>query len=82
MKFRKKVIVEAIQWFPGMNIPWVKECGMKLPESERIGKIWNKILDRELEVEPGDWIIEAEKGDRYPCKAEIFERTYDMVKDD
>lgn len=28
---------------------------------------------------PGDWIITGIKGERYPCKSDIFERTYDPV---
>lgn len=26
---------------------------------------------------PGDWIITGVKGERYPCKPDIFEQTYD-----
>ena len=28
---------------------------------------------------PGDWIITGVKGERYPCKPDIFEATYDLV---
>lgn len=28
---------------------------------------------------PGDWIITGVAGERYPCKPEIFEATYDPV---
>lgn len=28
---------------------------------------------------PGDWIITDIKGEHYPCKPDIFDRTYQMV---
>lgn len=28
---------------------------------------------------PGDWIITGVKGERYPCKPDIFDRTYDIL---
>jgi hypothetical protein len=30
---------------------------------------------------PGDWVITGIAGERYPCKPEIFEDTYDRVDD-
>lgn len=30
-------------------------------------------------AEPGDWIIRGVKGELYPCKADIFEATYEPV---
>jgi len=30
-------------------------------------------------VSPGDWIITGVKGERYPCKPDIFEATYEAV---
>ena len=29
---------------------------------------------------PGDWIITGVKGERYPCKPDIFEQTYEPVE--
>ena len=31
-------------------------------------------------VSPGDYIITGVKGERYPCKPDIFERTYDPAE--
>jgi hypothetical protein len=28
---------------------------------------------------PGDWIITGVQGERYPCKPDIFEATYELV---
>lgn len=34
-----------------------------------------------VEVHPGDWIITGVKGEKYPCKPDIFEATYEAVED-
>lgn len=32
-----------------------------------------------MRADPGDWIITGVKGERYPCKPDIFEMTYEPV---
>lgn len=39
-----------------------------------------KTLEGDHEVTPGDWIITGIKGEKYPCKPDIFEATYEKVK--
>ncbi|GGJ68233.1 hypothetical protein GGR02_001809 [Anoxybacillus voinovskiensis] len=34
-----------------------------------------------LKANPGDWIITGIHGEQYPCKPEIFEKTYEPVTD-
>jgi len=29
---------------------------------------------------PGDWIITGINGERYPCKPDIFEKTYEKIE--
>lgn len=36
-------------------------------------------LEGPLKASPGDWIITGINGEHYPCKPEIFERTYEPV---
>lgn len=36
-------------------------------------------LEGFMEARIGDWIITGVKGERYPCKPDIFEATYDPV---
>lgn len=87
MKFRKKpVVIEAVQWFPGMNIEGVKivpahdipsrDGGVAYTEPEAA---WCDTLEGLLRVSPGDWIITGVQGERYPCKPDIFEATYERV---
>lgn len=40
-----------------------------------------RTLEGQLEVSPGDWIITGVKGEKYPCKPDIFEATYEPVND-
>lgn len=34
----------------------------------------------EMRANPGDWIIRGVKGELYPCKPDIFEKTYEPVE--
>jgi hypothetical protein len=34
-------------------------------------------LEGRMSVKPGDWVITGVKGERYPCKPDIFEATYE-----
>lgn len=38
-------------------------------------------LEGILKAEPGDWIITGIKGEQYPCKPDIFEKTYELEFD-
>jgi len=93
MKYKKKpIIIEAKQWFKqydhvvvedwadlgiGFLYGNCKECGKSM---EGHGKI--KTLEGVMTVCPGDWIIKGIKGEYYPCKPDIFEKTYEVVKEE
>ena len=36
-------------------------------------------LEGLMSANPGDWIITGIKGERYPCKPDIFAATYEAV---
>jgi hypothetical protein len=40
-----------------------------------------RTLEGRMTAHPTDWIIRGVKGEIYPCKPDIFEATYDEVKD-
>lgn len=42
---------------------------------------WIDTLEQGHRVCPGDWIITGVKGERYPCKPDIFAATYEAVSD-
>lgn len=39
-------------------------------------------LEGPLRADPGDWIITGIRGEQYPCKPDVFEKTYDKVEAD
>lgn len=41
-----------------------------------------KTLECIMRANPGDYIITGIKGEQYPCKPDIFEKTYALVDDD
>lgn len=38
-------------------------------------------LEGELKADPGDYIITGVNGEKYPCKPDIFEKTYELYED-
>ena len=93
-KYRKKpVVVEAEQWNPTIRqynwldrlLCWLSvHCWYKMPESKycmRCGKCYIETLEGRMTVSEGDWIITGIKHERYPCKPDIFEATYEKVED-
>jgi hypothetical protein len=79
MKFRKKpIVIEAQQWFPTKTID-----GVTFPSDRCTGPMsncgWIETLEGGHVVSPGDWIITGIKGEKYPCKPDIFEKTYDPI---
>jgi len=83
-KFRKKpIVVEAVQWHPidwpgAVDIEGVREGTRILPGGKR-GQIvgFVQTLEGEMFAENGDWIITGVNGEKYPCKPDIFAKTYE-----
>lgn len=40
-----------------------------------------RTLEGEMKVSDGDWIIQGVFGEYYPCKPDIFEKTYELVEE-
>ena len=38
-----------------------------------------KTLEGPLRASPGDWIITGIRGEKYPCKPDVFAKTYEEV---
>ncbi len=38
-------------------------------------------LEGVMHASPGDWIITGVNGEKYPCKPDIFEKTYEPVEE-
>ena len=84
-KYRKKpVVIEAVKW-TGANVETI--CAFMCEEDCRFEN--GELIIHTLEdgkngqakhvADPGDWIIKGVHGEFYPCKPEIFEKTYEKV---
>ncbi|WP_122788868.1 hypothetical protein [Intestinibacillus sp. Marseille-P6563] len=78
MKYRKKpVVIDAVQW-NGSNHAEI--CEFIDPESfEIIPKVGLVIhtLEGNLHASVGDYIIKGVNREFYPCKPDIFQKTYE-----
>lgn len=90
MKFRKKpVVIDAVRW-NGDNLKevidliglhssahkWSWEEYESVVKSDGL-KIFT--LEGTMLANIGDWIIMGVNGGAYPCKPDIFEKTYEQV---
>lgn len=92
-RFRKQpVVIEAAQYLGrntyGEMTPWLSQAigdgvvrftpDATLPD---LGQLTIATLEGTHIASPGDWIIRGVKGEVYPCKPDIFESTYEAVRD-
>lgn len=94
-KYRKKpVVIEAEIYKEGLEDDFycnVEKCRCTRDEFSTLPQICERCVDdrdrvpfiNTLEgkhfIKPGDYIITGVKGERYPCKPDIFEMTYEKV---
>lgn len=79
MKFRKKpVVIEASVFYENSPAGW--PLGVYKDSTSPTG-FRIDTLEGSHEVTEGDWIITGVKGERYPCKPDIFEATYERVEE-
>lgn len=38
-------------------------------------------LEGDMTAQVGDWIITGLRGEQYPCKPDIFEKSYELVEE-
>lgn len=86
-KFRKKpVVIEALKWEVNYEslVAMSKFIGLdkfKLTENDAT-KLSITTLEGDMIAAEGDWIIKGVNGEFYPCKPDIFEKTYEEVSGD
>ncbi|MEN6622152.1 MAG: hypothetical protein ABFD50_11450 [Smithella sp.] len=49
----------------------------KIKEFEREVFLVIETLEGDMKLSPNDWIIKGVNGEFYPCKPDIFEKTYE-----
>lgn len=89
-KFRKKpVVIEAVQW-TGKNLEEIRDfCSTivhnvtyQMDETNRANDLIGiPTMEGLMTASLNDWIIKGIQGEFYPCKPDIFEKTYEKVSD-
>ena len=85
MKFvKKRVVVEAVHW-DGNKVSETPDWILEALNSGVLVRFGDKVQVRTLEgvmtASPGDYIIRGVDGELYPCKPDIFEKTYEKVEE-
>jgi len=93
-KFRKKpVVIEALQWhgdkdhrpmfdFLTGTVDQPMDAygdNFYIDHTKVKGGLMLKTLEGEHIASIGDWVIKGISGEFYPCKPDIFEKTYEPV---
>ncbi|MCY6957860.1 hypothetical protein [Clostridium brassicae] len=84
MKYRKKpVVIEACKFVVGSLAPdWYAEevkKGNIIDNKNCSGEIQIITLEGVMKAKEGDYIIKGVNGELYPCKPDIFEKTYEKI---
>lgn len=81
-RYRKRpVVIEAMQITDATSVFDIEEwIGSKtVGYNTNPPTIWIDTLEGRMEGREGDWIIKGVEGEFYPCKNEIFIKTYQEV---
>lgn len=84
-KFRKKpVVIEAFCWTGGHDQEEDPEWIVAKIEAGEVHFLGDTMaigtLEGVMRANPGDWVIQGVNGEVYPCKPDIFEKTYEKVE--
>lgn len=96
MKFRKKpIVVDAFQYGYDVEPDWFLEAfdnGLvryvpsrsikPTKDNQYPSDVLIKTLEGEMRADYYDYIIKGVNGEIYPCKADIFKKTYEKVEDE
>lgn len=78
---KKPVKVQAIQWTGDNYEELIDFVGnVMFPYSFDDGEVIIRTLEGDHHASKGDWIIRGINGEFYPCKPDIFEKTYEEVR--
>lgn len=83
MKYRKKpVVIEACRFMIDSYMPdwFVDNVSSGIIITHADGTCDIETLEGTMKANFGDYIIQGVDGELYPCKPDIFEKTYDRVE--
>lgn len=79
---KKPVVISAVQW-TGENVNEILEFCVDAKFSAEIGgskKLEIQTLEGTMRADIWDYIIRGVKGEFYPCKPDVFEKTYEPIQ--
>lgn len=82
---KKPIEIEAWEWDETLDTLDKIGCGyashaMNVSRPGWLSELKINTLEGTMSVNKGDYIIKGIKGEFYPCKKEIFEETYNLIK--
>ena len=82
-KYRKKpVVIEAVQWL-GDNtseiLDFINHPDLFYPDHYSGENLVIRTMEGDMTANVNDFIIRGVAGELYPCKPDIFEKTYEAV---
>ena len=84
MKYRKKpVIIEAVRFMIDDSLPdwFMDRVTSNIIIIHEDGTCNINTLEGVMKADKGDYIILGVQGEVYPCKPDIFEKTYEKVEE-
>ena len=86
--YRKKPVVIEARQLDGTAATqheiglWVEDASNRPVGYADLGGLTIDTLEGKMTAADGDFVIKGVKGEFYPCKPDIFEKTYEPVTDD
>jgi len=86
---KKPLVIEAFKWTGSLGTreesapPWFTDAICTEDISFVLGtdQLSIETLEGTFFVSPGDYVIRGINGELYPCKPDIFHKTYDKVEE-
>lgn len=85
-KYRKKpLIIKAVQFCNDSleNMEALQDLGLdpvRISYKDREPVLKIETLEGEMTASIGDWIIRGINGEFYPCKDDVFQKTYEPIE--
>lgn len=89
-KYRKKPVIVEARKFKTNNEPdsvnmnglvlWMNQGSQTMRAWHNGTDIYIATMEGEMRAQVGDWIIRGVNGEFYPCKPDIFEKTYELAE--
>jgi len=81
-KYRKKpIVVDVFRWLMDDVPEWITSAIRANKINFDMRGMIISTLEGEMLASPGDYIIKGVKGELYSCKPDVFEQTYELVRE-